>query len=71
MATIELSERELQLYRDALAVDEAHTGPSIPQECFRVMQGVLNARRIKGHAEKVTVEFVGCSKIYELHFSWD
>lgn len=70
MPTIELSERELQLYRDALTVDEAHTGPGIPQECFRVMQGVLNARGLKAYAEKVTVEFHGCSKIYELHFSW-
>lgn len=70
MATIELTERELQLYRDALAVDDPLTGPSIPQECFRVMQDVLNKRGLKGYAEKVTVEFHGCSKIYELHFSW-
>lgn len=69
MRTIELTERELQLYRDALAVDEAHTGPSIPRECFCVMQDVLNARQIRGYPEKVTVEFRGCSKVYELHFS--
>lgn len=69
MRTIELNEKELQLYRNALALDEEHTGPSIPRECYHAMNAVLKSRGFEGFAEKVTVEFRGCSKIYELHFS--
>ena len=69
MRTIELNERELQLYRDALDADEAHTGPSIPKECYHTMAGILRRRGLVGFPEKVTIEFRGCSKIYELHFS--
>lgn len=69
MMSLQLNDRELQLYRDALAVDEAHTGPCIPQECFQVMKSVLRDRGIEGHAEKVTVQFGDVRNVYELHYS--
>lgn len=68
MAEILLRGSELQLYRDALDEDARNQGPSIPRGCYEAMEKVLRNRGISGLVEKVTVEFVGCSKNYYLHY---
>jgi len=68
MVEILLRENELQLYRDAVDEDSRHRGPNIPRACYEAMETVLRNRGISGLVEKVTVEFVGCSKNYYLHY---
>lgn len=68
MAEILLREDEVRIYGDAVEADARHQGPSIPRGCYDAMETVLRNRGISGLVEKVTVEFVGCSKNYYLHY---